>query len=65
MSAHQYDEFRHTPLWRAVEALVQDLEASGEIKVETAPEYVVGFLCRELAAKWVIVSEALARDPRR
>jgi hypothetical protein len=61
-SPRSYDEYKGTPLWRALSSIVADLEASGEIKVETAPNYVVGYMCRELAAKWVVASEALARD---
>jgi hypothetical protein len=62
MSVRRYDEYRDTPLWRAVAALVSELEASGEIRMETAPDYVIGFLCQELAAKWVITSAALGCD---
>lgn len=57
-----YDEYRGTPLWRAVTDVVAALEASGEIEVRTAPEYVIGFVCRELTAKWVIAGQALARE---
>lgn len=57
-----YDEFMGTPLWRALAATVADLEASGEIKVATAPGYVIGYLCRELAAKSVVAPTALGRD---
>jgi len=60
--ARSYEEYRNTPLWHAVARVVGDLEASGEIKVETAPDYVVGYMCRELAAKWVIASVALTRE---
>jgi hypothetical protein len=60
--ARQYDEYRNTPLWRAVQSIVAELESSGEIKIETAPEYVIGYMCRELAAKWVVASSALGRE---
>ena len=43
-------------------AAATELEASGEIKIETAPEYVIGYMCRELAAKWVVASSALGRE---
>lgn len=61
-AARPFEEYRDTPLWRALGNIFSDLEASGEIKVETAPEYVIGYVCRELAAKWVIASAALGRD---
>ena len=61
-SQRAYDEYRNTPLWRALAGIVADLESSGEIKVETAPDYVIGYMCRELAAKWVIASAALGRE---
>ena len=63
MSASRpYEEYRGTPLWRAIAGIVSDLEASGEITVATAPDYVIGYACRELAAKWVVASAALGRD---
>jgi hypothetical protein len=39
--------------------MVAELEASGEVRVETAPDYVIGYLCRELALKGVVTQEAL------
>jgi hypothetical protein len=62
MLNQQYAEYRNTPLWRALEGVVADLVASGEVKVETGSDYVVGFMCQELAAKWVVASSALTRD---
>ncbi|HEX6599759.1 MAG TPA: hypothetical protein VF034_10595 [Gemmatimonadaceae bacterium] len=59
MMPHQYTAYQETHLWRAVASVVADLQASGEVRVETAPEYVIGYLCRELAAKGVVTREAL------
>ena len=56
MSALPFPEYRNTPLWKAVEATIRELVASHEISVNTAPEYVIGYLCRELVAKKLIVS---------
>ena len=58
---HPIEEYRDTPLWRALASTLAELEASREIRLETAPDYVIGYLCRELAAKWVVASSALAR----
>jgi hypothetical protein len=43
-----------------VASALADLQASGEVRVDTAPEYVIGYVCRELAAKSIVVPAALA-----
>jgi hypothetical protein len=57
-----YEQYEGTPLWRALEGAMAELEASRELAVGTAPRYVLGFLCQELAAKWVVTGAALTRD---
>ena len=57
-----YAQYEGTPLWRALSGALTDLESSGEVHVRTAPDYVVGYLCQELAAKWIVASSALTRD---
>jgi hypothetical protein len=61
-STRPFAEYRDTPLWRALASVLADLEASREVAVATAPDYVIGYLCRELAAKKVIRASALAPD---
>lgn len=56
---HPYTTYRETPLWAAVASVLEELQASGEVKVDTAPEYVIGYFCRELAAKAVVAPAAL------
>lgn len=59
---HQlYAQYEGTPLWRALQGALADLEASREVTVRTAPRYVLGYLCQELAAKWVVTGDALTR----
>ena len=60
--AHPFQEYRDTPLWHALAGALAELEASREVRVDTAPEYVIGYLCQELAAKWVVASSALTRE---
>lgn len=60
-----YSEYRGTPLWSALEKALGDLQASGEVSIGTAPEYVIGFLCRELAARHVVTDQALGPTPGR
>ncbi len=56
-----YEQYEGTPLWCALEAALADLQASREISVGTAPRYILGYLCQELAAKWVVTGDALTR----
>ncbi len=57
-----YAEYEGTPLWRALQGALADLEGSREVTVGTAPRYVLGYLCQELAAKYVVTGAALTRD---
>ena len=64
-STRAFAEYRDTPLWRALARVLADLEASREVTVATAPDYVIGYMCRELAAKKVVSADALAPDRTR
>ena len=55
MSSRPLSHYRNTPLWLALEAAVLELSNSREITVNTAPDYVVEHLCRELLAKKLVV----------
>lgn len=56
-----YTEYRDTPLWRAIASALAELEANREMRIETAPDYVIDFMCRELTAKGVVEAAALTR----
>ena len=43
--------------------MLGDLQATGEVRVETAPDYVIDYLCRELVAKRLVSETALVLDP--
>ena len=53
-----FPEHRDSALWRALEEVVTELVATGEITINTAPDYVIGYLCRELSAKQMVSSRA-------
>lgn len=55
MSPRPFAEYRDTRLWTAVEAMIAQLADSREVSVNTAPDYVIGYLCRELVSKKLIV----------
>lgn len=54
MTSRPFDEYRNSPLWKALEASIAELVTSREVSVNTAPDYVVGFLCQELVAKKLV-----------
>jgi hypothetical protein len=61
MQSRPFDDLRETRLWAAVEATLAELVATHELSVQTAPDYVIGFLCQELVAKKLVVPAALTR----
>jgi hypothetical protein len=56
MSSDRFAKYRDTPLWDAVEASIAELTSTREITVNTAPDYVIGYLCRELVAKRLVAA---------
>ncbi|HJP60055.1 MAG TPA: hypothetical protein VJ865_08645 [Gemmatimonadaceae bacterium] len=56
-------EHRDSMLWFALQAIVADLTTTGEIAINTAPDYVIAYVCRELVAK-KMVSETALRSRR-
>lgn len=58
-----FDEYRESALWTAVEEVLLELIATREITINTAPAYVVGYLCQQLGAKGVISSRGLEPKP--
>jgi hypothetical protein len=58
-----FAQYADTPLWRAVAAAVAELQATREISIATAPDYVVGYLCQQLVARRTVLPAALADEP--
>ena len=57
--------YQHTPLWAAVANTLAELQATGEVRVDTDVEYVIDYLCRELVAKNVVTPSASDVAPGR
>jgi hypothetical protein len=55
MPSRPFEEHRDTRLWSAIEESIRELIATREVSVNTATDYVVGYLCRELVARKLIV----------
>ena len=58
-------QFLHTPLWAAVASTVAELQATGEVRIDTEIDYVIDYLCRELVAKHVVTAAAADVAPGR
>ena len=58
-------QYQHTPLWAAVANTIAELQATGEVQVDTDIEYVIDYLCRELVAKNVVTPAASDVAPGR
>ena len=59
MVTRPFEEFRESALWTAVEEMLKDLSATREIAINTAPEYVIGYVCQQLRAKNLVSSRGL------
>jgi hypothetical protein len=58
-------EYRHSALWSAVDSIIKDLVASGELTLSTAPDYVTAQICEELVARRMVSPEGLQDRARR
>lgn len=56
-------EYRDSVVWSALQRILADLTTTGEIAINTAPDYVVAYVCRELVARKAVTEAALR--PRR
>jgi hypothetical protein len=57
-----YPEFEDTALWKVVNAALAELEKNGDVKLSTAKENVVGYLCQQIAQKKLVTDGSILRD---
>jgi hypothetical protein len=48
-SASPYDLYKETKEWKIVEKAIQDLVENNDIAETTGRDYIVGYLCKQLA----------------
>jgi hypothetical protein len=46
---HPYKELEQTDLWKIVDRMITELEENTDLKLTTPREYVVGYICTQLA----------------
>ena len=60
--SHPYTEFEGTALWKAIDAALAELEQNRDVKLSTAREYVVGYLCQQLASRKLVSDDSVLRE---
>ena len=60
--SHPYTEFEDTALWKVVDAALAELEQNRDVKLSTAREYVVGYLCQQLASRKLVTDDSVLRE---
>ena len=56
---HPYKQYENTPIYACVLEAIRELMANEDIKLLTADEYVIGYLCHKLSSS----PRAVVRDP--
>jgi hypothetical protein len=59
---HPYTKFENTLLWKVVDTAISDLLENRDVKLSTSREYVVGYLCQQLARQRIVDVSSLSRD---
>jgi hypothetical protein len=59
---HPYSEFEKTPLRRAINKAVADLERNQDVKLKTAREHFIGYLCQQLSAGGMVTEGSISRE---
>lgn len=62
---HPYVEYENTPLWRAIEKALAEMEENHDLSLSTWHQYVVGFVCKQLATKDLVKPEAIQTSSRK
>ncbi len=59
---HPYIELEQTPLWKAIDTAIAELERNRDVKLTTARTHVIGYLCHQLAAQGTVTDSSLLRE---
>ena len=62
---HPYVEYENTRLWRATKKALTDLEENHDLTISELHQYVVGYVCKQLATKGLVTREAVRKPARR
>ncbi len=59
--SHPYKKYEETKLWKIIDSVLNDLESNQDLKLTTAREYVIGYLCKKLDLEELITEKAISR----
>jgi hypothetical protein len=59
---HPYEQFEKTPLWRAINKAVADLERNQDVELRTAREHFIGYLCQQLSAGGIVTEGSILKE---
>ncbi len=62
---HPYVEYENTPLWRATKKALFDMQENQDLLLNEWHQYVVGYVCKQLAKKDLVKPEALQKPARK
>ena len=62
---HPYLEYEDTPVWQTVRKALSDLETNQDLTITEWHQYVVGYLCRQLAKGKLLKRDAASRARRK
>ena len=61
---HPYVDYEGTPVWRTAKKAIADLEDNRDLTITEWHQYVVGYLCKQLAKKGDAQLDAAVIKPR-
>lgn len=59
---HPYIEFENTPLWKAIDRAVAELERNQDVQLRTTREHFIGYLCQQLSDRGTVTESSLLRE---
>ncbi|MFN7139269.1 MAG: hypothetical protein ACK4UN_08020 [Limisphaerales bacterium] len=60
--SHPYSQFEQTPLWKAIDTAIAELERNQDVELTTARTHVIGYLCQQLAVQRTVIDSSLLRE---
>jgi hypothetical protein len=62
---HPYTEYENTRLWHATKKALADLEQNQDLAISERHQYVIGYICKQLATKRLVTRDAIRSNPKK